>query len=972
MAVSPDQEQKIKALLQSALELSVTERASFLDRACAGDLSLRQEVESLIAAQEQATSPVSFPEAGKITPDSRIPDLLAVIGQTIAQYKILSFLGRGGMGEVYLAQDTRLGRKVALKLLPTSLINDEDRLRRFEREARSASALNHPNVCVIYEIGEAENGRPFITMEHIDGATLRRRFAEGPLKLTEAIDIAVQIASALAAAHQAGVVHRDIKPENIMLRRDGYVKVLDFGLAKLTERYAMESDSEAPTFHVFSTHSGQLIGTTHYLSPEQARRQQVDERSDIWSVGVVLYEMLTGSMPFTGETPSHAIVAILEREPMPLTQFLPGVPTELEWIVKKALRKDREQRYQTIKEFLSDLVELKQKLNESGASAGQLTSNVQATPVARHSSALESISHSLRRPRLSIAFFSIAMALVGLIGWMIIKRVRNRPAPLHQSLEVVKLTNSGNVADAAISPDGKYVVYVADELGKQSLWLRHVPTASSVMIAAPDGVRYQGLSFSIDSNYIYYVRQEKDQIGTLYQIPVVGTGATRKLASHVDSAVTFSPDGQRLAFVRAGQSTSKIIIAGIDGSGERELVSGDKTEGFTSPSWSPDNTMIAYAVATFNDGFHMTLVANAVNGGAQKIISSRRWYSIKRLSWLGDNSSLVIDASDQPYGVFQLWQISYPDDRAERITNDLNNYPALGLTANADVLVTVKSDKSTNIWLMRLNDPAHARKLISGVGNYFGVTWFHHGRIAFSSMASGNPDIWVINSDGSGEKQLTANNGANYHPAVSPDDRYIAFTCFRGGVFNICRMDADGSNQVQLTQGDGASFPNWSPDEQWVYYDVLASGTATLWKVRADGRDSMSLTNRYSRGPVISPDGHLISCTYWDDQAASLKYAVIPSGGGAPIKLFGSPDPNRQRMTRWMPDNQALLYVDTHDGAANVWIQPLKTIEPRPVTSYESDRIFDFDLSPDGKQLVLTRGTTVSDVVLIRGLKKSS
>src|ERR1700682_2208828 len=308
MAVSPEQEQRIKALLQPALELDPTERASFLDRAGAGDVSLRQEVEALIAAQEQATGSVSSSQLGEGTSGSRGEDITAVIGRPIAHYKVLSFLGRGGMGEVYLAQDARLGRKVALKLLPASLSNDEDRLRRFEREARSASALNHPNVCVIYEVGETDEGRHFIAMERIDGITLRRRFAQGPLKLTAAIDIAVQTASALAAAHRAGVVHRDIKPENIMLRRDGYVKVLDFGLAKLTERYDLAGDSEAPTFHVFSTHSGLLIGTANYLSPEQARRQEVDERSDIWSLGVVLYEMLTGSMPFTGETPSHAIV----------------------------------------------------------------------------------------------------------------------------------------------------------------------------------------------------------------------------------------------------------------------------------------------------------------------------------------------------------------------------------------------------------------------------------------------------------------------------------------------------------------------------------------------------------------------------------------------------------------------------------------------------------------------------------------
>jgi serine/threonine protein kinase len=969
--VTPERWQQIKALFQTAVELAPADRATFLNRVCGEGDSLRREVESLLAQHERAGSFISSPPH-EIMAEMIVDEPGATVGQSIKQYKIVSLLGKGGMGEVYLAHDTKLNRKVALKLLPVSLSKDEERLRRFKQEARAASALNHPNVCVIHEIGETDDGRHFIAMEYIDGVTLRHRLVEGSLKLSEAIEITIQTASALTAAHEAGVVHRDIKPENIMLRCDGYAKVLDFGLAKLTERYALTSDSEALTFPLLKSHSGLLLGTTNYLSPEQARRERVDERADIWSLGVVLYEMLTGCLAFTGETPSHVIVAILESEPPPLNSYLAEAPAELEWIVKKALRKDREQRYQTAKELLSDLRDIERRMEVEFADA-RARKMADRPPVsrARHSSAFKSISETLSRPRLSLAVFLIAMALVGLIVWIMFQYLRNRSAPLFQTLEVTKLTNSGNVADATISPDGKYVVYVVDELSKQSLWARHVATGSSVMIAAPDDVHYEGLSFSKDSNYVYYVRQEKDQIGILYEVPVVG-GATRQLVRNVDSAVTLSPDGQRFAFVRVGLSTSKLIISKADGLGEQELVSGEKTEGFTSPSWSPDSTMIAYAVGTFSDGYHMTLVANPVEGGEQKVISPRRWYSIRRVTWLGDNTGLIIDASEQPYGVFQLWYVTYPGGSVERITNDLDNYRSLALTANSDALVTVKSDKSTNIWLFPLRDPSRARKLISEVGNYFGVSWFPDGRIAFSSMASGNPDIWVINSDSTGQKQLTSNNGANYHPSVSPDGRYIAFTCYRGGVFTIWRMDADGSNQKQLTTGDGAFHPSWSPDGRWVFYEVLASGSATLWKVGADGGDAVVVTKYYSSGPAVSPDGRLISCTYFDDQVASLRYAALPSEGGSPIKLFGSPDPNRQRVTRWTPDSQALLYVDTHDGGSNIWSQALKEAVPRQVTNYESDQIFDFDLSPDGRQLILTRGATVSDVVLIRGLRRSS
>src|SRR2546429_1748502 len=317
--VSPQFQQQVEALYHSALRMDPLKRPSFLDEACGQYSSLRQEVESLLSAHDVTTGRFESPPS-EIATEILGPKRGMLIGESIAHYKILSFLGRGGMGEVYLAHDTKLGRNVALKLLPRSLDTDEDHLRRFAREARSASALNHPNVSVIHEIGETEDGRRYIAMEHIEGVTLRQRLKQGPIKLAEAVHIAQQVAAALIAAHKAGVVHRDIKPENIMLRPDGYVKVLDFGLAKLTEKYALPSDSEAATFPVFDTHSDHLIGTVYYLSPEQARRKPIDERTDIWSFGVVLYEMLVGRLPFSGDTPSHAIVAILESEPRSLTE----------------------------------------------------------------------------------------------------------------------------------------------------------------------------------------------------------------------------------------------------------------------------------------------------------------------------------------------------------------------------------------------------------------------------------------------------------------------------------------------------------------------------------------------------------------------------------------------------------------------------------------------------------------------------
>src|SRR6516165_1228869 len=376
--------EKVIDLFQSALEHPPEERAAFLNESCHDDEDMRREVESLLISHQRAENFIEVPAfeaAPEFVPNDSAD---ALVGKLIGHYRMESLIGVGGMGEVYLARDERLGRKAALKLLPDSLTTDETQLSRFKNEARTASALNHPNILTVYEIG-TEGKVQFIATEFIEGITLRAALASGKMSAQRALDIAVQVASALAAAHEAGVVHRDIKPENIMLRPDGYAKVLDFGIAKLTEQRRASDDCGIQTTALLQTRPGLVLGTAHYMSPEQARGQKVDARSDIWSLGVVLYEMMTGNPPFRGETPSDCIAAILTAEPPPLSNVSPDVPAKLESILQKALRKNSDERYQTVEEMLTELRNLKAKIEaQSSLSQTKLAGDSRVGEVKRH------------------------------------------------------------------------------------------------------------------------------------------------------------------------------------------------------------------------------------------------------------------------------------------------------------------------------------------------------------------------------------------------------------------------------------------------------------------------------------------------------------------------------------------------------------------------------------------------------------
>jgi eukaryotic-like serine/threonine-protein kinase len=1000
--MKPERWQQLDSMFHSALRREPAERPAFLEEACVGDKSLRLQVEALLAAHEEAGSFIEKPalevEARSVADDQGE----SAVGHTIGHYKILSSLGVGGMGEVYLAEDSNLGRRIALKILPAEFTRDIDRVRRFQQEARAASALNHPNIITIYEIGQFQD-RHFMAIELIDGETLRQRISGvesgttaigrsiRPPQLREILNIAIQAADALAAAHEVGIVHRDIKPENIMVRRrDGYVKVLDFGLAKLTEGPATAPDPDVATRTQIKTSAGVVMGTANYMSPEQARGEKVDARTDIWSLGVVLYELVAGCAPFDRSTPSEVIALILEREPPPLARYAREVPPELERIVGKALTKDREERYQTAKDLLVDLRSMRQRLevkagterSESlGAHSGpavttegtptEATTNESAAPtdaeVAHPTSSAEYLVSEIKRHKpgalvaLAALIIAVAVTAFGLYRFIGQRRSAVKPTAAFQTMKITRLTSTGKARYAAISPDGRYVVHEVDENGQHSLWMRQVATSSNVQIVPPADFPYFDLTFSPDGNYIYYIGQEPDDndAGVLYQRPVLG-GAAKKLIVDIDSPITFSPDNKRLAFVRfvPDKGESLLMLANVDGTEERRLAVRKYPDTFSrdnpGPSWSPDGKVIACnAGSTDAIGPYMNLVEVRMADGTIKPITSQRWWGVGHAVWLADGSGLVFTARERTSSPSQLWRIAYPSGEAHRITNDLNDYLGVSLTADSTTLVTVQSVRPSNIWVALDGEASRATQItFSNFDGTQGIAWTPDGKIVYASLASGNSDLWITDADGSNQRQLTIEAGNNSGPAVASDGRYIVFVSDRKGSPNIWRMDRDGRNQMQLTHGGGEDFPECSPDGKWVVYNSV--GDATLWRVPMSGGDPEQLTTRCLGMPAISPDGKLIA---GDD---FRKTAIYAFPGGNPIKILNT----WTFHCKWTPDSRALQYIDIN-GRSNLYSQPLDGGPPKRLTDNKSDRIFNFDLSHDGKQLALVRGNVTNDVVLI-------
>ncbi len=929
-------------------------------------------------------------------------------GTKFGHYEIVSQLGAGGMGEVYLAEDIILNRKVALKILTADVASNAERMSRFVQEARAAAALNHPNIAHIYEIGEAENVN-FIAMEFIEGETLRDTVHRDRVELRTLLKYLAQVADGLTKAHAAGIVHRDLKPDNIMISRDGYAKILDFGLAKLLEPQKLQGANagelnEAATAIIPQPLStpGMIMGTVNYMSPEQAQgKKEIDGRSDIFSFGCVLYEATTGRQPFSGESLVDTLHKIIHAPAPPIRDFNSHAPNDLQRIVRRCLQKDPEERYQTIKDVAIELKELRRGIEDASevhrtyppsasavvqvstegeptavntiAKSTAPTAEVSAAASTQTSSSAEYLVGSIKRHKTGglviLSLLAAAMLAAAFGAYKFLNRNESRPATTASQMKVSRLTSTGKVKRAAVSPDGKYAVHVVDDAGRQGLWIRQIVTASNVQVLPPAEVNYLSLTFSQDGNYVYYVRREKaGGKGIIYQMPTLG-GSSRKIMEGADGAITLSPDGKRFAFMRYdfNQGESALIVANIDGSGERKLATRKEPNGFEADglAWSPDGKVIACSDYSAGGDDAVSLIEVAVEDGREKRVLSRNVASILSVAWLGDGSGLLMAAADKASGyTYQIWHVAYASGEARRITNDLNSYSDVSLTADSNTMLTVQGDWVSNLWIAPNGDSSRAQRITSGkYDGAMGVAWTPDGRIVHASR---DWDISILDADGSNQKLLTIDEHNNRWVSVTRDGRYILFESWRKSASDnfIWRMDIDGGNPQPLTNQKGlASAPNGSPDGKWVVYESNASGKMAVWKTSVDGGEAQQLTDKITEEPAISPDGKLIACFYYPGQ--SIKLLVIPFGGGEPVYEFDVDESIRDKAPVWTADGRAITYVLHRGGVSNIWSQPLDGGAPKQLTDFKTDRIFAYDWSRDGKLLLLARGTVSNDVVLI-------
>ncbi len=884
-------------------------------------------------------------------------------GTRIGPYEIIAPLAAGGMGEVYRARDTKLGREVALKLLPPVFSTDSDRVARFEREARLLAALNHPHIGAIYGFENADN-TPALVLELVEGDTLEDRLRLGRLPLPEALALAQQIADALDAAHRAGIIHRDLKPSNIKITPDGAVKVLDFGLAKdLAAEVSDPNSSESPTM-VGATMVGVILGTAAYMSPEQARGKRIDKRTDIWAFGCVLFEMLTGSSAFGREGVTDTLAAVVRAEPE--WRSLPAdIPDSIRRLLARCLQKDERRR-------LHDIADARIELEETMAAPPEPAT----VPTPRRWS--------------RAVFAALSLGIVGLLVFLWVVRHRSEKTvaePSAADTRITRLTDIPGLAESpAISPDGKSVAFTAGVGGKRQVFVQLIAGGAPLQITR-DAVDHERPRWSPDSSSILYFSPATPGTvqGSIWEIPALG-GAPRRIVNSVGGADVRRTDG-RLALFRLAKEGLQLVTAPPDGSRFDVVADFVPATYYLFPRWSPDGRWIAFQRG---DSIRFDIfVAPATGGGPRQLTHDNDM--INGFAWLPDSTGILYSSSrggTMPYlPTLNLWKVNLSDGSVRQVTSGETSYMSPDISSSGAVLVS-RMKLQTDIWKFPVDGrPAdnvqRAVRVTRQTGEVLTPTPSPDGKeVAFLSDSGGHANLWVVNTESGARRQITDEHDPKVAiglPVWSPDGDTIAFVSSRGNqglTFGVWLVDSDGSNLRNLVNpGLG---PAWSPDGRWLYYSTRGGAAATvLKKVRVDGGLAVTVRTEPLRN-VIGLYGTTLYYTFerplvdgapeFDIRVATPEdapFRVLARIPASRVPIWQIVNPALSRDGKWMA--QAL----TDGFTTNIWLLSTATGEWRQITDFGERATFiarRVSWSSDGRSILAAVAEGNSDIVLLEGL----
>jgi serine/threonine protein kinase len=950
------------------MELRPAERGPFLDRECASDPSLRKDLDDMLAVEDKLDPEfLEAPAAAHVELPSTTAagNPILVSGTRLGPYEVQVLLGAGGMGEVYRARDTRLNRTVAIKVIPRALASDSFRKQRFEREARAISALQHPNICTLHDVGH-QDGTHYLVMEYLEGETLAKRLSKGRLSLDLTLRYGTEVADALDTAHRKNIVHRDLKPGNIFITAHGEAKVLDFGLAKLDEpEAAVDTSAETATNAQVLTTPGVAMGTAPYMSPEQARGDDLDARSDIFSLGAVLYEMATGKMAFPGKTTAMVHKAILDATPPMPSQIVPSLPADLDHIVAKALEKDRDLRYQSAPEVRADLNRLRRD-----STSGKVAATGSDPKSGRHSPNIERTAWSRKRWLVgsALALFILAPA----VWWYLRHPDLFRQHPIQTPMRVRALTYSGNVSRGAISLDGRYVSYVKRESGKDELRLMQLATGRDVQLLSESPMRIWSLHFSPDGNFIYFLRQlnsEDDDIAGVFRIATLGGPATPLATDAYVFSVTVSPDGNQVAYVERTATESFIIAMDSDGAHRRVIAKRPRAEGFWCVEWSHSLGTMA---ASFDTKSWQGLEIIDVPTGSIRDLNVKA-YVIGQPAWSPNDREVYAPALGT--AIFQIWAFDMHTGSARQITSDSTGYSnrSLSATGSGDLL-TLPSVFVLSLWTT--DQSARARQVPSLRSEGLDDLIWVDKRIVSTNFG----EVMVRDLNGQNPTKLRSNSRLGIGALSRCGPAQVAYSVFdySNQSSKIERTDINTGSTATLTEGSNDGFPTCSADGSTLVF-VRGPDSSNRAFVMKKDLNSGQLVELYKFDqkmpllPTLSPDGRSlllqISNDYSLGRAANpQEWAMMSITGGLLKELSLPVAPGLVKAFKWSADGKSILYARNENGVGNIWSAGLQGGRQRELTGFSSDEIYSFDISPDNR-LVISRGHNAGDAVLLENVK---